>query len=121
MSDTSARARRFAFAFGSLARNGLIGGRAGVADGAPADVAVCVGCAGGESASDGGSVVGAGLAVAGAWVGGVAGRCAGIEALGVANGGTTFAAVGGVNGRGGGPLKGGRLGTDAAGPPGRGA
>ena len=30
MSDTSARASRFALAFGSFARNGLIGGRAGV-------------------------------------------------------------------------------------------
>src|SRR4051812_38125067 len=32
-SDTSARARRRAFAFGSFARNGLIGTRVGVPDG----------------------------------------------------------------------------------------
>ena len=112
MSDTSARANRFAFAFGSFARKGLIGGRAGVAE--PAAGVLALGVAG--------VVTGAGCGLdaagvgrtAGVEVGGVAGRGAGTDrapALGVANGGTDAVAVGGVNGRGGSPPNGGRPGS----------
>ena len=71
MSDTSARASRFAFAFGSLARNGLMGGRAGVALAAP--VAAAGGAAGGGgggggcTATDSDGVAGLGWGGWGAW------------------------------------------------------
>jgi len=54
MSDTSARASRFAFALGSFARNGLIGARAGAAPGAAADDAGGVGAAAAAGAGAGG-------------------------------------------------------------------
>src|SRR4051794_39561565 len=98
MSDTSARASRFAFAFGSLARKGLIGGRAVVGvPGAPAD-GVAEGAAG--AATGGG---GAGGGTTGAAARGVAGRGGGAGAAAAGGGGgaagTVADAVGGVNGR----------------------
>ena len=54
MSETSARASRFAFALGSFARKGLIGGRAGVAEAAAEGVVALAGGAG----SDGGATAG---------------------------------------------------------------
>ena len=100
MSDTSARANRFAFAFGSFARKGLIGGRAGV-DEAPVAGELAIAEAGV------GTVEGAGLDAAGVErtagvdVGGVAGRGpgTGCARLGVANGGTEAVAFGGVHRR----------------------
>jgi len=83
MSDTSARASRFAFALGSLARNGLIGARAGGAPPGPAG-AVGRGDAGALGAPGRGEAIGAGAApipagrgapgAPGAGAGGIAGR-----------------------------------------------
>src|SRR5215218_4994863 len=120
MSETSARANRFAFAFGSFARNGLIGGLAGASLVPPAGVAGRIEGAGGAATGDVCAVIGgtaaAGLAGAGPRE---AGATAGVDLLGVPKGGTAAPAVGGVNGRGGGPLTGARCGTGAAGLVGR--
>ena len=56
MSDTRARASRFALAFGSFARNGLIGGRAGV--GVAEDVASVGGAATGGVGAGGPGIAG---------------------------------------------------------------
>src|SRR5215217_980602 len=101
MSDTRARANRLAFALGSLARKGLIGGRAGVAVPVAAGVLAFAGAGDGGADAAGLDVAGVGCAD-GDGVGGIICRAAGADALparGVANGGTDAAAVGGVNGR----------------------
>ena len=126
MSETRARANRLAFAFGSLARKGLIGGRAGVALLAPAGALVPGATGAGDAAWAGLDAAGVGRTT-GVGIGGVAGRAGGtglVPAPGVAKGGTAADALGGVNGRGGNPPNGGRPGTGAAapdGPAGRGA
>ena len=79
MSETSARARRFALAFGSLARNGLIGGRAG----GPSDGAGALDRSGAATTDDDARAGGA-VGDAGADVGAV--RGAPLETL---NGGET--------------------------------
>src|SRR4051812_5773859 len=97
MSDTRARANRFALALGSLARKGLIGGRAGVAMPAAAGVLVVGAPGGGGAAAAGLDSAGVGCARVG--TGGVTGRGIGARAdpaLGVANGGMDAAALGGV-------------------------
>src|ERR687893_398892 len=68
MSDTSARARRFAFWLGSFARNGLIGARRAGADGWPPVADFVVPAGGGEPGDTG--------LAAGRW--GKAGRLGGL-------------------------------------------
>jgi len=83
MSDTSARASRFAFALGSFARNGLIGARAGVAP-PPAGVAERgVGVDVGVTALAGVTCRGVDVTVVGADAGAGVARTAGPEKGGV--------------------------------------
>src|SRR5688572_25314334 len=85
MSETSARASRFAFWFGSLARNGLIGARLAGAPGVepPAAAEPPAGPAGAPAGRDGAGTAGAGAPARGAKVGrsAVLERAAGIGAV----------------------------------------
>ncbi len=84
MSETSARASRFAFWFGSLARNGFSWRLAGAAP--VAGVAVLVAAAGGAGREAGGVVCRAASGIGVGSVGGGAGRGAAGGAEGVRHG-----------------------------------
>jgi len=95
MSETSARASRFAFALGSLARKGLIGARAGVALG-------LIGVTGVTARGvDGAAVPGVAERGAGGDTGDVDGGAEGVgRTAGPENGGVTGRAGVAANGRG---------------------
>src|SRR5437868_5248708 len=111
MSDTSARASRFAFALGSLARNGLIGGRAGadVAGAPPAADCTVPGAAPVVPAP-------AGAGLDGGRMNGIPGRDAGVGIdTGAAGGGIIDGSEGGIAGGTAGGIAGGRAGVAGAG------